>query len=189
MSRDRTSGEHRLRDLSQPQRLYQLRAEGLEETFPVVMTLDLTPGNLPIQATSFLGRQKEGVSATHKKNRAGWRRSRRFLSFARIRWIGPRARSSVAVSQRAEFGALQPMAAGFAAELDLAGTPGVGTSHSCSIPDVTRVGRVLERRHSNRRSCAITVLTAHKACPRSANSRRPRELKAVIAKLRNGRSC
>jgi predicted ATPase len=52
-------GEHRLRDLSQPQRLYQLRAEGLREVFPAVRTLDLTPGNLPIQATSFLGREKD----------------------------------------------------------------------------------------------------------------------------------
>jgi hypothetical protein len=52
-------GEHRLRDLSQPQRLYQLRAEGLREIFPAVRTLDLTPGNLPIQATSFLGRETD----------------------------------------------------------------------------------------------------------------------------------
>ena len=35
-------GEHRLRDLSQ-QRLYQLRAEGLRETFPPVQTLNQTP--------------------------------------------------------------------------------------------------------------------------------------------------
>jgi predicted ATPase len=52
-------GEHRLRDLSQPQRLYQLRAEGLRERFPAVNTLDQTPGNLPIQATSFLGRERD----------------------------------------------------------------------------------------------------------------------------------
>jgi predicted ATPase/class 3 adenylate cyclase len=54
-------GEHRLRDLSQPQRLYQLRAEGLQEIFPAIRTLDRTPGNLPIQATSFLGREKDLV--------------------------------------------------------------------------------------------------------------------------------
>jgi predicted ATPase len=51
-------GEHRLRDLSQPQRLYQVRAPGLSESFPTLRTLDAAPGNLPAQATSFLGREK-----------------------------------------------------------------------------------------------------------------------------------
>jgi hypothetical protein len=52
-------GEHRLRDLSQPQRLYQVRAEGLKEVFPALKTLDAAPGNLPAQATSFIGREKD----------------------------------------------------------------------------------------------------------------------------------
>jgi predicted ATPase len=52
-------GEHRLRDLSQPQRLYQVKADGLRENFPPLRTLDFLPGNLPAQATSFLGRDKE----------------------------------------------------------------------------------------------------------------------------------
>jgi predicted ATPase len=52
-------GEHRLRDLSQAQRLYQVRAEGLREAFPALRTLDAAPGNLPAQATSFLGREKD----------------------------------------------------------------------------------------------------------------------------------
>jgi len=51
-------GEHRLRDLSQPQRLFQVRAEGLKETFPPLKTLNAVLGNLPVQATSFLGREK-----------------------------------------------------------------------------------------------------------------------------------
>lgn len=51
-------GEYRLRDLSQPQRLYQVRADGLKQDFPPLKTLDLVPGNLPGQATSFLGRDK-----------------------------------------------------------------------------------------------------------------------------------
>ena len=51
-------GEHRLRDLSQPQRLYQVVAEGLKQDFPPLRTLDHTPGNLPAQTTSFLGREK-----------------------------------------------------------------------------------------------------------------------------------
>jgi class 3 adenylate cyclase len=50
-------GEFRLRDLSQPQRLFQVKAPGLKESFPPLRTLDSLPGNLPAQATSFLGRE------------------------------------------------------------------------------------------------------------------------------------
>jgi predicted ATPase len=52
-------GEHRLRDLSQPQRLYQVQADGLKATFPPLKTLTVTPGNLPAQATTFLGRETD----------------------------------------------------------------------------------------------------------------------------------
>jgi predicted ATPase len=52
-------GEHRLRDLSQPQRLFQVQAEGLKKTFPALRTLTTAPGNLPAQATSFLGRDND----------------------------------------------------------------------------------------------------------------------------------
>ena len=46
-------GEHRLKDLSGPQRLYQLGAGG----FPPLKTLHRT--NLPVPATAFLGRVRE----------------------------------------------------------------------------------------------------------------------------------
>ena len=52
-------GEHRLRDLAASVRLYQVRADGLETTFPALRTLDATPGNLPVQVTSFVGREVE----------------------------------------------------------------------------------------------------------------------------------
>lgn len=52
-------GERRLRDLSGVTRLYQVRAEGLAVEFPPLRTVDLSPGNLPIQPTSFLGRDLE----------------------------------------------------------------------------------------------------------------------------------
>jgi predicted ATPase len=52
-------GEHRLRDLSQPVRLYQVRAEGLKETFPALKSLNAATGNLPAQVTSFFGREKD----------------------------------------------------------------------------------------------------------------------------------
>lgn len=54
-------GEFRLRDLSQPQRLFQVKAEGLKERFPPLRTLDALLGNLPAQATSFLGRDSDLV--------------------------------------------------------------------------------------------------------------------------------
>lgn len=49
-------GPRRLRDLSGPVELFQLTGEGLRLEFPPLRTLDVVPGNLPTQATSFLGR-------------------------------------------------------------------------------------------------------------------------------------
>jgi predicted ATPase len=55
----RDLGEHRLRDLSGRERLYQLVAPGLDAALPPPRTLDATPNNLPVQLTSFLGRERE----------------------------------------------------------------------------------------------------------------------------------
>jgi len=52
-------GEHRLRDIAQPQRLYQVQAEGLRRAFPPLNTLSTLPGNIPAQSTSFLGREND----------------------------------------------------------------------------------------------------------------------------------
>ena len=52
-------GEHRLRDLAASVRLFQVRADGLPTAFPALRTLDATPGNLPVQLTSFVGRDLE----------------------------------------------------------------------------------------------------------------------------------
>jgi predicted ATPase/class 3 adenylate cyclase len=52
-------GEHRLKDLSRPEHLWQLVIDGLSGEFPPLRTLDATPNNLPLQLTSFLGRQRE----------------------------------------------------------------------------------------------------------------------------------
>src|SRR5215213_781485 len=40
-------GEHRLKDLAEPQHLFQVVAEGLPSTFPPLRTLDDRPTNLP----------------------------------------------------------------------------------------------------------------------------------------------
>jgi class 3 adenylate cyclase len=52
-------GRHRLRDLSQEQHLFQVRVEGLKLSFPPPRTLNALPGNLPAQATSFLGHEQD----------------------------------------------------------------------------------------------------------------------------------
>jgi class 3 adenylate cyclase len=49
-------GEHRLRDLSGVEHLYQVRAASLRVDFPRLQTLDAVPGNLPMQTSSFVGR-------------------------------------------------------------------------------------------------------------------------------------
>jgi predicted ATPase/class 3 adenylate cyclase len=52
-------GEHRLRDLSRAERVFQLRAPGLQAEFPPLRSIDAFPGNLPLQLTSFVGRGQE----------------------------------------------------------------------------------------------------------------------------------
>jgi len=52
----RDLGEHRLKDLARPERLFQVQADGLTGQFPPLRTLDVTPNNLPPQLTTFVGR-------------------------------------------------------------------------------------------------------------------------------------
>jgi NB-ARC domain len=52
-------GEHRLRDLSRPEHVYQLTADGLVSDFPPLRSLGTLPSNLPVQLTSFVGRDAE----------------------------------------------------------------------------------------------------------------------------------
>ena len=65
----RDLGMHRLKDLSKPERLFQLVIEGAPNEFPPLRTLESTPNNLPTQLTSFVGREKdveEAVSALRR---------------------------------------------------------------------------------------------------------------------------
>src|SRR5207237_4841568 len=55
----RDLGEHRLKDLTQPQRLHQLLAPGLETEFASLRTLENRPTNLPAQTTPIVGRAAE----------------------------------------------------------------------------------------------------------------------------------
>jgi predicted ATPase/class 3 adenylate cyclase/DNA-binding CsgD family transcriptional regulator len=55
----RDLGEHRLKDLGRPMRLFQLVSADLPADFPPLHTLESFPNNLPVQPTSFLGREHE----------------------------------------------------------------------------------------------------------------------------------
>jgi predicted ATPase/class 3 adenylate cyclase len=55
----RDLGQHRLKDIALPVHLHELVIEGLPADFPPPRTLDARPGNLPVQLTSFVGREQE----------------------------------------------------------------------------------------------------------------------------------
>src|SRR5207253_9599752 len=55
----RDLGEHRLKDLIRPPRIFQLVAQGLEDEFPPLATLENRPTNLPPQPTPLIGRERE----------------------------------------------------------------------------------------------------------------------------------
>lgn len=57
----RDLGEHRLKDLTRPERIFQLVSPGLEADFPPLVTLDNRPNNLPLQLTALIGREHEGT--------------------------------------------------------------------------------------------------------------------------------
>lgn len=52
-------GVRRLKDLTQPEPVYQVAHPDLPDGFPPLKTLDTTPNNLPQQVTSFIGREKQ----------------------------------------------------------------------------------------------------------------------------------
>ncbi len=55
----RDLGSHRLKDLAQPEQVYQLTAPDLPQKFFTLRSLDALPNNLPLQLTSFVGRDDE----------------------------------------------------------------------------------------------------------------------------------
>ena len=55
----RDLGEHRLKDLFQPERIYQLVHPDLARDFPPIETLSRRPNNLPTQTSEFLGRETQ----------------------------------------------------------------------------------------------------------------------------------
>jgi predicted ATPase len=55
----RALGEHRLRDLARPEQLFQLVSPDLPSQFPALRSLESVPNNLPVQLTTFVGRERE----------------------------------------------------------------------------------------------------------------------------------
>src|SRR5688572_17725309 len=62
----RALGEHRLRDLAQPERVYQLVHPELPADFPPSRTLQSRPNNIPAQSTPFVGRGREVDAVRHQ---------------------------------------------------------------------------------------------------------------------------
>lgn len=58
----RDLGPHRLKDLSMPERIFQLEIDGLPADFPPLKTLEAGMRNLPAPRTSFVGRTDELAS-------------------------------------------------------------------------------------------------------------------------------
>src|SRR5579864_465779 len=52
-------GSHRLKDLTHPEQVWQLVRRGASQEFPPLKSLDALPHNLPIQHTSFRGRERD----------------------------------------------------------------------------------------------------------------------------------
>ncbi|HJQ94491.1 MAG TPA: tetratricopeptide repeat protein [Acidimicrobiia bacterium] len=52
-------GEHRLRDLEKPERIFQIARPGYQASFPPLGTLTRATTNFPVQLTSFVGRYRE----------------------------------------------------------------------------------------------------------------------------------
>jgi predicted ATPase/class 3 adenylate cyclase len=59
----RDLGEHRLKDLTRPERLFQLAIPGLPAEFPALRALGPDNVHLPLQLTTFVGRQRELAEA------------------------------------------------------------------------------------------------------------------------------
>jgi predicted ATPase/class 3 adenylate cyclase len=55
----RDLGPHRLRDLANPEQVYQVLADDLRDQFPALRSVDSLPNNLPLHLSSFVARDAE----------------------------------------------------------------------------------------------------------------------------------
>ena len=63
-------GSHRLKDLQQPVRVFELCHPDLEGEFPPLRSLSTHPNNLPLQLTSFVGRERDIETVTQLLDRS-----------------------------------------------------------------------------------------------------------------------
>ncbi|HZA79980.1 MAG TPA: adenylate/guanylate cyclase domain-containing protein, partial [Actinomycetes bacterium] len=115
----RDLGRHRLKDLAAPEHLHDLVVEGLRADFPPPRTLDARRDDLPVQLTSFVGRQEEIAEVRRLLDRA------RLVTLSGPGGVG-KTRLAVAVAEhlRDRFAAgivFVPLAAVTRPELALAG--------------------------------------------------------------------
>ena len=68
----RDLGEHRLKDLRAPERLWQLVLDDQPDVFPPPRALDRHAHNLPIQPTLLLGRSREIAEVTRMLREGAW---------------------------------------------------------------------------------------------------------------------
>jgi predicted ATPase/class 3 adenylate cyclase len=62
----RDLGEHRLKDLIRSEHVFQLTHPALPNDFPPLKSIDAFPNNLPVQLTSFIGREHEMAEARER---------------------------------------------------------------------------------------------------------------------------
>lgn len=55
----RDLGAYRLKDMQQPERIFQMFLPDLPSEFPPLRSLSAVPNNLPVQLTTFIGRERE----------------------------------------------------------------------------------------------------------------------------------
>jgi class 3 adenylate cyclase len=68
-------GEHRLRDLSTPERVFQVTHMDLRTEFPALRSLDAFPGNLPLQLSAFVGATRNWPRWRGSSVASAWSRS------------------------------------------------------------------------------------------------------------------
>jgi predicted ATPase/class 3 adenylate cyclase len=141
-------GEHGLRDLSRPERVFQVSAPGLDREFPPLHSLDAYQTNLPIHLSSFIGRTEELAAVA--KALTEWR----LVTLTGVGGVGKtRLATQVGAELLASFAdgvwLCELAAAGTADEVTqrLAATLGVsqrpGMSLEASVADFLRSGEAL----------------------------------------------